>query len=261
MKSFYVALGFLTAVPVKTPPLTSGDLGRAGLFFPLIGLGLGIVLCVAQYFLVQLFSPVIAAALLVSMWAAVTGGLHLDGLADCADGFLASASPQRRLEIMRDPCVGGFGAVGLILFLLLKVHAVGDLPPVFASAALPASSGPLWSSLLAGAAPFVSATVLARWVVLVVALQPQARSTGWATAFALGLKPRVVIVAAVIPLAIIALGGWRTLAAALVAHLVALVIVLLARTRLGGVTGDVLGLTVEVVELGVILTLGVFSFQ
>ena len=76
MKSFYVALGFLTAVPVKTPPLTSGDLGRAGLFFPLIGLGLGIVLCVAQYFLVQLFSPVIAAALLVSMWAAVTGVLN-----------------------------------------------------------------------------------------------------------------------------------------------------------------------------------------
>src|SRR5262245_61596780 len=98
-------------------------MGRAALWFPLIGFGLGLVLAGGLLLFRLFFSPALAAALTVAAWAALTGGLHLDGLADCCDGLLATATPERRLEIMRDPRLGAFGVTGLTLFLILKVLA------------------------------------------------------------------------------------------------------------------------------------------
>ena len=78
------------------------------------------------------YSPA-AAPHVVALWAALTGGLHLDGLADCGDGLLAAATPERRLEIMRDSRLGAFGGLLLALFLILKVLATGTIPalPLF----------------------------------------------------------------------------------------------------------------------------------
>src|SRR5438105_137537 len=81
--SFLIALGFLTTIPVRTSAPESGDLGRAGRWFPTVGLVLGAVLATAHFLLSQLFSPLLTAALVVALWTALTGGLHLDGLADC----------------------------------------------------------------------------------------------------------------------------------------------------------------------------------
>ncbi len=243
MNGLWLAIGFLTVLPVRTPPPQPGGpaadlgltLGRAGAWFSVVGLGLGALLAAAHFLLAHLFPASLTAALVVALWAALTGGLHLDGLADCCDGLLASVSPERRLEIMRDPRLGAFGGAGLTLFLILKVLAVASL-----TAALS-----FWA--------FIFSAALARWLILLVALQPAARPGGLGADFARGITPSILALAALTPLILVALGGWRALMAVVVAGLVTVAIVGLARARLGGVTGDVFGLTVELTELAALL--------
>lgn len=234
MTGLLFALGFLTSFPVRTPVPRPGDLGRAGVWFPIVGIILGAILAGAHYALNQVFSPLLSAALIVATWAALTGGLHLDGLADCGDGLLAAVSRERRLEIMRDPRLGTFGGAALMLHLLLKTLAIASLP-------VPAIMA------------FLLAPAIARWAILIVAVQPSARPGGLGEAFQQGVNRSVYAGAAVVPIVLIVLGGRRALIAAIVAHLGAMLIAQAARSRLGGVTGDVLGLTAEVSELIVLL--------
>jgi adenosylcobinamide-GDP ribazoletransferase len=205
--------------------------------------------------LARIFPPVLAAALVVALWAALTGGLHLDGLTDCGDGLLAAVSPARRLEIMRDPRTGAFGVISLVLFLILKVAAVASLPAavVLAWPSYRAGVDPAW--LPAGA--LVMAPLAARWMLLPAAGQPTARPGGLGSELAAHLGWPAFIAAALTLLAVTLLGGPRAVAAVVGAHLAALMIFGFARARLGGLTGDVFGLTVEVVELCVLLVYGV----
>ncbi|MCS6911473.1 MAG: adenosylcobinamide-GDP ribazoletransferase, partial [Anaerolineales bacterium] len=187
----------------------------------------------------QFLPPLLVAALTVALWTLLTGGLHLDGLADCCDGLLAATTPERRLDILRDPHLGAFGAIGLTLFLLAKVAAVSALP----------SS----SFLLA----FVSAATFARWLIVLAARPPLARPDGLAAQFVAGLTHETVLLAALLPAALLLVGlfgSWQMLLAAALAHPVAFGLVALARARLGGVTGDVFGLIAEVTELLCLLT-------
>jgi adenosylcobinamide-GDP ribazoletransferase len=255
LNGFLAALGFLTAIPVRSNAADLQALGRAGAWFPVVGLLLGVVLSMAQWALALVFPPLLAAALVVSLWALLTGGLHLDGLADCGDGLLAAAAPARRLEIMRDSRMGAFGGLALGLFLILKVAAAGALPGRALFAAVPPLFGapPAWLPF----GPLVVAAVGARWLILLVARQPAARPGGLGDLFAAGLNARALSIGGVIVLVIAVLGGWWALLAVAAAHIVALLVVRLARARLGGVTGDVLGLTVELAELTVLLVYAV----
>jgi adenosylcobinamide-GDP ribazoletransferase len=252
MDGLLLALGFLTIVPVRIGATRPGDLGRAAGWFPVVGLLLGVVLSAAQGVLQRMFPPVLAGGLLVALWAALTGGLHLDGLADCGDGLLAAATPERRLEIMRDSRLGAFGGLSLGLFLILKVLATGSLPALalFVTQQEPIGSQPAaWLPF----GPLVVATVCGRWLILPMGRQPGARPGGLGADFALGLRPPVFIAAVAIMAVVAALGGLRALVAVAAAHVVAWLILQLARNRLGGVTGDILGLTVEISELVVLL--------
>ena len=76
----------------------------------------------------RLFPGLLGALLTVTAWKLLTGGLHLDGLADCLDG-LVGRDREHRLAIMRDSRIGTFGAVGLILFLMLEIVTVAELGP------------------------------------------------------------------------------------------------------------------------------------
>lgn len=239
MSSFRRALSFLTVLPIRVPSPQAGGWRRAALWFPAVGLILGALVAAAFWGLSRLFSPALAAVLTVAWWAFLTGGLHLDGLADCGDGLAAAATPEKRLEIMRDPRLGTFGAVSLALFLLAKVSATAPLLPTALA---------LRSLLLA--------PVLARWFVLWVARLPPARKDGMGASFGADLSLPVIWGAAPLPLVLVVLGGWRGVAAAGLAALTVWIISRLARSRLGGITGDVLGLCVELVEL---TTLVVFA--
>ena len=245
-----LALGFLTSLPMRVGEVQPGDLGRAAGWFPVVGLLLGAVLSVSYWLLLWVFPSALAGGLVVALWAALTGGLHLDGLADCGDGLLASATPERRLEIMRDPRLGAFGVLVLASFLILKVLATGALPAQM-----------LFSVQLAGwppaawlpAGPLVVATVCSRWLILPMGRQPGARPGGLGADFALGLGPVGRLAAGAVMVVVALLGGPRAIVAVVLAHVVAWLIWQAARRRLGGVTGDILGLTVELAELTVLL--------
>ncbi|HEU5320052.1 MAG TPA: adenosylcobinamide-GDP ribazoletransferase, partial [Methylomirabilota bacterium] len=129
MSSLLVAARYLTIVPLPgAGHATLPALGRAAPWFPVVGLALGAALAALDAVTARLFPPLLAALLTVTGWKLLTGGLHLDGLADCLDG-LTGRDVEHRLAIMRDSRIGAFGAIGLILFLLLEIGAVAELPP------------------------------------------------------------------------------------------------------------------------------------
>ncbi len=253
MQGLALAIGFLTALPMRTAAPRPGDLGRAGVWFPLVGLGLGVLLSLAYWLLAHVFAPVLAAALVVALWAAFTGGLHLDGLADSGDGLLSVASVERRLESMRDPRLGAFGVSVLALFIIIKILAVAGL----AAGRLWQAALPTWAwewRALLPIGPLVVAPVVARWLILITARQRSARPGGMGSDFAAGLSARTLLLAALLPAALTLLGGPRAWLAVALAGLTTVAALRLAQARLGGVTGDIFGLVVELAELTVVLT-------
>jgi len=165
----------------------------------------------------------------------LTGGLHLDGLADCCDGLFSSLPPERRLEIMKDPHVGAFGVIGLILILFLKAAVLASLTPVSSFGILLAAS-------------------LARWCILPAGLFPLARPSGMGADFAAGFKRSFIVWSAIIPLTIAILLGRRGILSSIAGLGAAALVVWLAKSRIGGVTGDVFGMVVEIVEAVILLT-------
>src|SRR5262245_46438983 len=111
-----VAARYLTIVPLPERVNAGAEaLGRSAAWFPVVGLAIGLAVAAVEQVGARAFPPLLASLLTVTAWKLVTGGLHLDGLADCLDG-LAGRDAQHRLAIMRDSRIGAFGAVGLILF-------------------------------------------------------------------------------------------------------------------------------------------------
>lgn len=225
------ALAFLTPFGGAATPSR-----RAMGWFPLVGVVIGLAVGGVWWGATRLFPAVVAAAVAVGADAAFTGALHLDGLADSADGLLPPMSRERRLAVMRDPAVGAFGVVTVAVVLLLRVTALASLRPTVLVVAA------LWG------------TSRAAMVVMSRAL-PYARGEGLASAFlgddgADGVRrhgggdPTVVLVgvglALCVGLAVAGRGLHGLVAVAAAAGGCALV-ALLARARLGGFTGDVLG--------------------
>jgi adenosylcobinamide-GDP ribazoletransferase len=234
MASLVLAVRFLSIVPVRGREVGGpGALGRAAWWFPAIGLALGGGLMVADRVLAAVVPPLLSAGLVVAVWKVSTGGIHLDGLADCLDG-LAGANAERRLAIMRDSRIGVFGALGLVLCLLMACAALSGTPA--------AARAPI----------LLLAPAVGRLTPLLVGLRarPATPGRGLGAAFLAGL-PRAagpVWLAALLVLAWLLLGltGAAMGAGALVAGAAAVVV--LAR-RFGGLTGDVLGAGVELSEL------------
>jgi adenosylcobinamide-GDP ribazoletransferase len=117
------ALSFLTVLGRAAEPNE-----RTLSWFPLVGVGVGAVVGGAWWVAGRVWPPVVAAVVAVVVDAAVTGCLHLDGLADAADGLLPAVGRARRLEIMSDPRIGAFGAVALVLVLSLRVGTLAATP-------------------------------------------------------------------------------------------------------------------------------------
>jgi adenosylcobinamide-GDP ribazoletransferase len=118
------AIAFLTRVPVgRWVALDGEDVARGAVLFPVVGAGLGALVGLVVVGLDATLTALVAAALAVALEALVTGGIHLDAVADSADG-LGAATRQRALEIMREPTIGAFGATALLLDLLVKTAAL-----------------------------------------------------------------------------------------------------------------------------------------
>ena len=239
MKAFLLALQFLTCLPIslKAAP-NPADWGRSALAYPLIGLLIGLLLAGLQQ-LVGHADPLLQAALLTAAWALVTGGLHLDGLADSADAWVGGhGDRERTLAIMKDPRSGPAAVSTIMLTLLLKFVALAVLIKAGA-----------WPALLL-------APVLGRSALVALLLgTPYVRPGGMGSAISAHL-PRA---AAVLALLLVAAGGLlagKTGALALAVAVAAWwVLRWMMMRRLGGMTGDTLGAAVELTEVAVLVAL------
>jgi adenosylcobinamide-GDP ribazoletransferase len=236
MRALRIAFGLMTTLPVRLPAdWSAGDSGRAAVWYPLVGLVIGTLTWLAWTGAMLAFPPLAAGILTLIVWVVLTGGLHLDGLADCCDGLLVSAAVERRLEIMKDPHIGAFGVIGLILVLFLKAAALTSLTAQSSDSILLAAS-------------------LARWCILPAGLLPLARPSGMGADFASGFQRSFILWGAVIPVVITVFLGIRGVFSIFVGLSAAALVLFLAKSNIGGVTGDVFGMVIEIVETAVLFT-------
>jgi len=237
MQPLLIALQFLTSIPIWLGAMPSErDQGRAVLWYPIIGLVIGMLL-LGLATLTGHLPPLLRGAVLLAAWVIVTGALHLDGVADCADALVGGLGDRERtLRIMKDPCCGPVGVTALILVLLIKFSALASstshvillLPPLIARTLLP----------------------------ILFATTPYARDKGLAAAASAHLPRGMVWPLCAGTLALVVL-CWpeQGLAALLAGLLMFAVVRTLAMGRLGGFTGDVAGALVECSEAAVLIAL------
>jgi len=239
MRTLRIAFGLMTTLPFRFPAdWSAGDSGRASVWYPFVGLVIGSLTWLVWRGANFLFPSLVAGILTLIIWVALTGGLHLDGLADCCDGLFASVTPERRREIMKDPHIGAFGVIGLILILFLKAAALSS----FASLTPVSSLG------------ILLAASLARWCILPAGLMPLARPSGMGADFVSGYQRSFILLGAIIPLILAMLLGLRGVLSSFAGLGVTAFVLWLAMSRIGGVTGDVFGMIVELVETVILLT-------
>ncbi len=245
----FIALQFLTTIPVTLKQLPSEqEMGRSLLYYPLIGILIGALLAAFAAGLSQLSSPATAplvAALTLIVWVLLTGGLHLDGLADSVDALMGGfGDRQKTLEIMKDPTSGPMGVISLVLVLLAKFTALWL-----------AIGMQNWLGILI--APLLGRTAL----IALFLTTPYVRKGGLGALICEHMPKHTSLLMMLIALAIsVAIAGlnavWGLLACA--AAFIALRTLFLS--RLGGTTGDSAGALVELTEM-VILVVMVFAVR
>lgn len=236
MKSLLAGISFMTRLPVgRFVPVDAADVAHSAGWFPVIGILLGAISSAAAALLRgHLPSPVVAV-LLVVLDALLTGALHFDGLADTADGFGGGKDRDDVLRIMRDHAIGSYGGTALILVIGLKVLAYDSL--------LPRDD---WFLAL-----FLT-PALGRWsILLLTSALPYARST---PSVVPDIGKRALLWGTfTIACAILAFRVWRSCAAAAAILIVTFGFGLYCRRRIGGITGDTLGASVQLTECAALL--------
>ncbi|MHB8766170.1 MAG: adenosylcobinamide-GDP ribazoletransferase [Deferrisomatales bacterium] len=236
---FTAAFQFLTVLPLfPARELTPRELARSMGAFPLVGLSLGAGLVVFHWVAGQRLPGALEGAVLVALLAWATGAFHLDGLADTADGLAGGWTRERALEIMKDSRTGAVGAAALAVAVVTKALALGLLP-----------EGAKVLGLLTAPAVGRGAVVwLARG-------STYARPGGGLAAYAQhldGATVRLALLSSGVPCL---LRGWRGVAAWGLTVLYAGWLRGVFHRRLGGITGDVLGLAAETGEIAFLLAL------
>ena len=240
MKAFFLALQFLTRIPVPQQfEVNDSCIGHSILFYPLIGLIIGALLVLFAMFMQTVAIP-IQATIILALWVFVSGALHLDGLADCADAWVGGMGDRERsLAIMKDPAAGPIAVVVLIILLLLKWAAVSEC----------LLKGQYELLLLTPAAGRLS-------IIALMLTVPYIRPQGLGEKLFENLPKQAAMLVLAVSCVIIIFG--LGIAAIFAGLLVFLWLRQTAITRLGGVTGDVYGASIELVEVAV-LTVAVWK--
>lgn len=128
MKRFISTLQFLTRITIIKNPEYDEDFKKGIIYFPMVGLVLGAILAVVYKGLITLLNPTVTSIFVIGIYIVLTGGLHLDGLADTFDGFYSSRTREEILVIMKDSRLGSNGVIIINLALLLKVFTLASMP-------------------------------------------------------------------------------------------------------------------------------------
>ena len=244
MTAFWIALQFLTVLPIelKTMPSAKQN-GQAILFYPFVGLLIGLILFGVSLILVKLPILLIASIILV-LWIWLTGGLHLDGLADTADAWVGGfGDPERTLKIMKDPSCGPIGVLSLVVVCLLKFAALYVLLEQHLNTFL------------------ILVPVLGRSVPLFLFLTTAyVRDKGLGRSITDFIPKKLTWTFFVITIALLCMFKWLGLVIFICFIAVLFYLRALFIKRIGGITGDTVGAAIELIETGLMLSFVVASF-
>ena len=234
------AIRFLTIFPVPgTFGTASEDLQGALPYFGLVGILLGIISGMAAWFLWIVFPPLVAAVLLTAVLLSFSGAMHLDGLADCADGFFSARKREQILEIMRDSRVGVMGVVALIMILLIKISVLGQMHVQLA----------VQTALLM---PLAGRTAL----VLMMYLLPYVRKEGGMGTMFYSARTALALLVSLlffVPPFLLVFGA-SGMVMVMVIFVVTFIFSRFCQRKVGGATGDTLGAACEISEATVPLS-------
>jgi len=244
--SFLAAVRFLTVIPLPgRRELSREELGRSVVYFPAVGIIIGLILAGLHWLLSLILPSGVVNALLLVALVVITGALHMDGFMDTCDGLGGQKTPESRWKIMSDSRVGGFGVAGAILLLLVKYVSLNSVPPALMTATL------------------VLMPMIGRWaMVYAIFAYPYAKPSGLGVVFQQGAGWRRFTIATIVTLGIaIGLARWADIT---YFYLVGLVIMggiwiitiamaAYLRRRFAGLTGDTYGAINEVAEVFVLI--------
>jgi adenosylcobinamide-GDP ribazoletransferase len=235
VRLFLIALQFLTRVRVKRiDPFPDDWLPRSAKYMPLVGALIGVVAGGVLLISAAIFPAPVPIVIGLSASILLTGALHEDGLADTVDAFGGGTSRERCLEIMKDSRIGTYGALALIMTLALKGTALAEVDPVSAARVL-----------IAG---YVGARLVA---VLALAILPYAGGESAKvsrTTSSMTPSELAVAIASAVIVGFSVLKATAFILATVIALVAAIVIAWIARRKIGGYTGDVLGAVEQIYE-------------
>ena len=237
---YFVAQMFLTRLPSPVSLRWSEkELAASTVYFPVVGIIVGMIAAIAWFIGFKLWSENIAALLAVAATVLATGAFHEDGLADSADGLGGAFEINRKLQIMLDSRIGTYGSVLLLFVILAKIFAITEVNPAHITGTL------------------IAAHVIARWTSLpLICNNVYVREEGTGKPFAATVNQKQLAISTVVTIVICILAiGWHVI---IVLPIVAAFVwgsQWYLRRKLGGVTGDVLGAVNSLSELIVYLTL------
>ena len=243
-RAVLAAFSFLTVLPFGRLAVLDGrDVARGSVLFPVVGGVIGAASGGTVWLLGDDLPALLAAVLGVAVGAALTGALHLDGLADCADGF-GARTVEDRLRVMRDHTNGTYGGTALLLDLMIRVAALS---------ALAGTKDALLFSVAAGALSRIGGPLLA-----VMLPYAQARPGAGEALNTNPSQPRAaaaLVIGALIAFGCVGAGDGRYVASVGIAAVVLALVAWTSQRRLGGVTGDVMGACSELIEIAVLTVL------
>ncbi|MDJ0612253.1 MAG: adenosylcobinamide-GDP ribazoletransferase [Rhizobiaceae bacterium] len=243
LSNLLLALTFFTRLPL---PIKLGEkidhdasLTEATAFFPIIGLVIGVLTGLVWYVAALALPNIVAAGLAIAAGVLITGALHEDGLADCADGLGGSADREKSLEIMRDSRIGTYGGIALIITVGLRWGSLAALTPIGGASAL-----------------IIAHTVSRSAMILAMKWSQYARPEGLGKLASGEISNTDVYISFLISLVLVGVfGGVSGLIAALLALGLSWLFLLYLEKRLGGYTGDGLGAMQQIAEITILITL------
>lgn len=240
-QALLVAIQFLSVIPVGKLPAPSEKVVGASLnWYPVVGLLLGALLCSLAHGISILFPSLLAAAIILSIWVALTGALHLDGYGDSADAWMGGlGSKERTLRLLKDPTSGPIAIAAMILLLMLKLFAIEALLKLDQALLL------IW--------PLVFARIS---TALLFVSTPYARKSGLGSAISEYKQDNLVWLSSVIMMLLaIYFLSWAIIPLLLSCSLVFWYLRSRMMKRLQGCTGDTAGALLEITECTVLLSL------
>jgi adenosylcobinamide-GDP ribazoletransferase len=246
MTNFLIAIGFLTKIPtLKKLPINDKNLANSMAYFPLVGLLLGLILVLANNIMTPFLPERVVNLILIFFLTLLTGGLHLDGLADTVDGFCArTKSKEEILTIMKDSRIGAMGVIAVALSIFFKYELLNSVPMQFRAVSL------------------ILMCSLSRWTqVMASHFSKYAReNAGLGKAFVGNIGKRYFYTATLFTILILFFVWFpKGLLIFLITYISSWLLMRFIHERIGGMTGDTIGAISEVSEVIILLCICVLT--